>query len=282
MPIKLLDESSYRGSAVTGVISDGQSGHTHIALLSTAAGERPIRCYVKLYPDLNEQGREHRGLINEMVGYILAAGMGVPTPKQAGFITLQGDQLAARPAWAVDNDALVGWWTQDMAAPSLRAYYDLSDLQQASHMAREKLAKVAAELKSSKQAHLIIALDDLLADVDRNIGNLLRLKSGIYMLVDFGKILTGDGWVVDDLDPAKTYLNKIATLLEPPESQRFPFRHATVKAQESLAANLEPAMQALLKWLPMVVDLAEAATIENFARRRALPGSLTRRMGLMI
>lgn len=247
MPIKLLDESCYRGSAATGVVSDGATAHTHIALLHTAKGERPTRCYVKFYPNHNEVGLEHRGLINELVGHVLATCMGAPTPHQAGFITLQSDQLATRPSWVGDREQMVGWWTQDMAFPSLRAYYGLSDLEQAAHLIREKLAKAAAELMASGKAPLIIAMDDLLADIDRNIGNLLRLRDGRYVLVDFGKCLTGDGWIVDDLDPGRNYPNKIANTLAP-ESQRLPFRHAVVKAQESLSANIEQAIQALLKW----------------------------------
>ncbi|MEE4463089.1 hypothetical protein V2S84_13450, partial [Azotobacter chroococcum] len=276
-----LDETCYRGSAATAVVSDGMSAHTHIALISTARGERATRCYVKFYPDQNESGREHRGLVNELVGYVLATCMGAQTSRQAGFITLKSSQLATRPSWVGEHEEMVGWWTQDMAFPSLRTYYGLSDLDQSAHLIREKLAKAASELIASGKAPLIIAMDDLLADVDRNIGNLLRLRNGHYVLVDFGKCLTGDGWIVDDLDPGGSYPNKISAALVP-ESQRLPFRHAVVKAQESLAENLDQAIKALLKWLPLAVDAMEAASIENFIRRRAEPGSLIRRQGLMI
>ncbi|MBO3274150.1 hypothetical protein [Pseudomonas schmalbachii] len=280
MPLKLLTEDNYRGASKGSVVQDGQMAHTHIALLDIDQSPRPARCYVKLYPD-KVNGREHRGIVNEMVGHVLASLMGAPVAKDAGLITLQGHQLASLPAWASTGSVLVGWWVRDMISPSLKIYYELNDVLIATEAFRARLTKLRSELLASEQINLIIALDDLIANVDRNVGNLLRVKQGEYVLIDHGLCLTSDNWIAAELDPQQRYVNTLDTLLSP-ESSYLPFKHATVKAHENLVANLEPAMAALLTWLPLAVDMAEAAAIENFVRHRASPGSVTERLELFI
>lgn len=280
MPLKLLTEDHYRGSRKGSVVSDGQSAHTHIALLDIDDSGKPARCYVKLYPDVFA-GREHRGIVNEIVGHVLASAMGAPVPTRAGLIALQGDQLADLPSWATRQSQLVAWWVQDVASPSLRAFYSLSDLSQAAEAIQKKLNDVRKELLKSDQIYLIVALDDLIANIDRNIGNLLRLKKGDYVLIDHGLCLTSDFWIHTDLDPRVDYRNCLTDLLGQ-EAQFLPFKHATVKAHENLVKNIEPAMQALLKWLPYAVEAVESSAIEGFIRSRASPGSLVSRQGLFI
>lgn len=278
MPLKLLTEDHYRGSRKGSVVSDGISAHTHIALLDVDSSGGAARCYVKLYPD-SVAGLEHRGIVNEIVGHVLANAMGAPVPKNAGLIALNSNQLSDLPSWMQNNSACAGWWVQDVASPSLRAYYRLSDLSQASDVILKKLDSVRKELLASDQIHLVIALDDLIANIDRNIGNLLRLKKGDYVLIDHGMCLTSDFWVATDLDASLEYDNCLADLLDP-ESGFLPFKHKTVMAHESLVKNIEPAIQSLLKWLPYAVDMVESSAIETFIRGRAKPGSLVSRKGL--
>lgn len=278
MPLKLLTEDDYRGSRKGSLVSDGVMAHTHIALLDVDQSTKPSRCYVKLYPELIN-GVEHRGIVNEIVGHVIAHAMGAPVPSNAGLIALKGDQLADLPSWATKDSQLAAWWVQDVASPSLRAYYDLSDLSQAMDLILRKVEKAKAELLASDQIHLVIALDDLIANIDRNIGNLLRLKKGSFVLIDHGLCLTSDQWVCSDLDPNLDYENRLAELLTP-DSELLPFRHKTVMAHENLVKNLEPAMQALQKWLPFAVDMAEATAIDGFIRGRAKPGSLVSRQRL--
>jgi hypothetical protein len=280
MPIQLLNEDSYRGSNKGAVISDGQSGHTHIALIAVAAEQPAVRCYVKFYPD-SLGGREHRGLVNEMTGHVLGSLLGAAVPELAGLIVVKGSQLADLPAWATESSVLVGWWTQELASPSLRAHYDLSNLSQPSLAIDQKFAAALEELRKSSQIHEIIALDELIANVDRNIGNLLRIKAGGYVLIDQGKCLTRDEWLATDLDPSQSYENKLITILQP-HSQLLPFKHATVKAHEALTHNIEAAIQKLVEWLQIAVGSDETDAIEHFIRVRAGRSHLTQRMSLFI
>ncbi|HBO7446406.1 TPA: hypothetical protein L4885_006300 [Pseudomonas aeruginosa] len=280
MPLKLLTEDNYRGASKGAVVTDGAMAHTHIALLDIGAPPKPQRCYVKFYPDFSG-GHDHRGIVNEIIGHVVASAMGAPVPSDAGLIILSGSQLANRPSWADESSALCGWWVRDMVSPSIKAYYELDDLYQAAEVLRQKVASLRNEILSSSLVNLIIAFDDLIANVDRNIGNLLRLRGGDYVLIDHGLCLTSDSWIAHELDPSQKYPNKISEFLAP-ESGFLPFKHATVKAHENLVTNLEPAMDSLLKWLPYAVEAAESAAVESFIRHRASPGSITERLGLFI
>ena len=280
MPLKLLTEDDYRGASKGAVVTDGQMAHTHIALLDIDGHSRPQRCYVKLYPDLVGD-REHRGIANEIAGYVIAKAMGAPVPSDAGLIAFHGSQLANLPGWASESSYLCGWWVRDMVSPSLKAFYSLEDLQRVPALLQQKIAALRNELLASPQINLVLAFDDLIANIDRNIGNLLRAKGGDYVLIDHGLCLTSDDWVAGDLEPSKSYHNKLHAMLRP-EAERLPFRHATVRAHENLVANLESAMAALLKWLPYAVEAAELAAVERFIRHRAAPGSVTKRWELFI
>lgn len=280
MPLKLLTEDDYRGAAKGSVVTDGALAHTHIALIDIDPSKKPSRCYVKLYPDMSGT-KEHRGIVNEIVGHVVASAMGAPVPSSAGLITLQGSQLANLPEWASRESSLVGWWVQDMASPSLKAYYEIDEKSRTLDVVMARLDLARKELAGSDYANMIIAFDDLVANVDRNLGNLLRIKKGHYILIDHGLCLTSDFWARDDLDPSLIYLNKLNVILDG-GSQFLPFKHATVKAHEQLCANVEPAMRALLKWLPYAVDDEDSAAIERFIRYRAKPGGFTRRMEMFI
>jgi hypothetical protein len=279
MPLKILNEDDYRGSAPGAVITDGALAHTHVALLDIEPGKKPARCYVKLYPGMIGE-REHRGIVNEMVGHVLAIAMGAPVPANAGLITLSGFQLSDRPEWVEDDSEVVGWWVQDAVAPSLKGYYDINE-SNAHPVFMAKLEKIRAELLASDQINQIIAFDDLIANIDRNIGNLLRLKASDYLMIDHGLCLASDSWVADELDPEGKFVNKLNAILDP-ASLYLPFRHATVSAHEKLAANIEPAIASIQKWLAYAVEDRDSAAIERFIRHRANPGGITKRMELFI
>jgi len=279
MPLKILTEDDYHGSAPGAVVTDGILAHTHIALLETVRDQAPVRCYVKMYPDMAGD-REHRGIVNEMIGHILGSIFGVQVPKNAGLITLNAAQLTNRPSWSDEDSDLVGWWVQDAAAPSLKAHYSLEGVE-LTPRAIERLAQARAELAKSDQVNMIIAFDTIIANVDRNLGNLLRIKASKYLMIDHGLCLSSDDWLAEELDPEKNFVNKLHDFIGT-DAMFLPFRHATISAHEKLAANIEPAIGALQEWLPYAIDHRDCAAVERFIRRRADTGTATKRMGLFI
>ncbi|MBB3232899.1 hypothetical protein [Halomonas stenophila] len=285
MTITVLREHDYRGSAPGAVVADGQSAHTHIALLQVASHLPPLQGYVKFYPNLLPNGAPHRGLVNEIVGHLMSTRLGVKVPDRAGLIVLPARHLASLPKWIAHNDAdqpLVGWWSQDMSFPSLKGYFRLDgDTRAWTPKEWALLESARQELVNSDQVHAIIALDDLLANVDRNIGNLLRKVQGQYLLIDNGKCLTGEEWHPTQLVPGQSYDNKVAIFTQP-DSAQLPFRHATLKAHDEMVQHLNPALHELMPWLNMAVKPPEASAIETFIRQRAAPGRFAQEMGLVI
>ena len=281
MPITILREHDYRGTAPDAVVNDGCSAHTHIALLNLDAQRQPEPCYVKFYPDKLASDDIHRGLVNEIVGHVLGAELGACVPDAAGLIILPPSCLGSRPQWVADSDdaPLVGWWCKDMAHPSLKAHYHIPDKPSANHQAA--LKKAFEELASSPEIHQAIALDSLLANVDRNIGNLLRKAKGRYVLIDHGKCLTGDGWRVENLDPAADYPNTLSRIARKVSSS-WQINHATLKEHDAMIECLDGALDTLRPWMLKAIEQKEAEAVEDFIRQRGYPGRYAHRIGLVI
>lgn len=281
MPITILREHDYRGTAPGAVVNDGCSAHTHIALLQLDSQRQPEPCYVKFYPDRIASDILHRGLVNEIVGHVLGAELGACVPDSAGLIVLPPNCLASRPQWVASSDhaPLVGWWSKDMARPSLKAHYHIPDKPTAKH--ESVLRKAFEELAASPEIHQAIALDSLLANVDRNIGNLLRKAKGRYVLIDHGKCLTGDGWRAENLDPTAEYPNTLSWIAHQ-VSHSWQLNSATLKEHDAMVERLDGALDTLRPWMLKAIERKEVEAVEDFIRQRGYPGRYAQRIGLVI
>lgn len=280
MPIKILTEDDYRGSAPGAVVTDGRLAHTHIALLNLEEDGEPQPCYVKFYPDTLGNGQVHRGLVNEIVGHVIAHQLKASVPDAAGLIVIPSSHLASCPEWVPKQGlkTMVGWWSRDMSYPSLKAHYNISDR---SVNQSPALADALDELANSKEVHETIALDNLLANTDRNIGNLLRKARGCYVLIDHGCCLTGEQWYIQTLDPDQRYTNKVKQALQP-KSDRLPFNAATLKAHDAMVEHLDDALEMLMPWLKMAIDDKEADAVHRFILERGSPGHFANQIGWMV
>lgn len=166
-----------------------------------------------------------------------------------------------------------------MASPSLKAYYRLPDVPTPAHAAILKAA--FEELAASPEVHQAIALDSLLANVDRNIGNLLRKSKGRYVLIDHGKCLTGDNWKPDSLDPFAEYPNKVFGIAGA-VSNSWQLNSATLKEHDAMVERLGGALDVLWPWLLKTVEYEEALAVDDFIRQRGYPGRYAHRIGLVI
>jgi hypothetical protein len=197
MPIDLLSEHTYVGYLEP--LPDPGVEAGHIALLRFGSGDTR-RAYVKLYPP------DSRGLINEILGYLLAEALGLCVPPRAAIAMIPPAAVPAPPSWLPPGQPAPAWCTQDLAAPSIKIAYRLD--------AASPLSAVVQELREADTTPAVVAFDDWLANVDRNLGNLLRLAKGRYCLIDHGRVLTGPNWRAEDLDPAGQYQNVLRTLLD--------------------------------------------------------------------
>lgn len=283
MTITVLRDDDYRGTSGSAIVTDGVMAHTHIALLNVKDDVRP--CYIKFYPAFSEAGVSHRGLVNEIVGHVIASEVGLDVPVEAGLIIISSDFLASKPEWVDDSSGpvdLIGWWTQDMNYPSIKSICDIpSDGGALTKQQILLLNKARDELIASSAVHEAIAFDSLIANGDRNLGNMLQRNKGSYILIDHGLCLTGDSWSVNCLDPDVECQNKVK-IFTLPTSEEWKFKNLTMKAHDEIVQKLDDALSALRPWLDIAVDKHESDAVTDFIRQRGLPGHFAQKIGLIV
>lgn len=277
MPLVMLGSSSYRGEL--GPISESGREYTHLATLSVASGEAPVRAYVKVYPSGYQSGAVARGLINELVGYFCAERGGLSVPPRAGLIELEVGNLSSPPLWLAQAPAAIGWWTEDAGHQSIKASLDLDALPDGSATKRRALGAARDFLLRHEDAPAVIAFDDLVANVDRNLGNLLS-SPGKLTLIDHGRALTGPVWVKSDLVPGQTYQNVVRSFLNP-ESDSLPYKSRVMAEYTSIVSQVSPAMADLKTWLDGLLAPDEANAVHSFLVARTARQSIAQRVGVV-
>lgn len=156
------------------------SSFTHIALIDFDGHRAPA--YVKI----DRQG--HANLFNEALGYAACRLLNVPAPAYAAIVDVLPQQLLKLsnvPDWVkAYRGPLKAWVSEDMASDSLAQLF---------RSGADNTALWRAVLKSVSGAQ-IAALDEFLANGDRNDGNLLYLSSKRFAAIDHGWALSKPYW----------------------------------------------------------------------------------------
>ncbi len=137
------------------------------------------RGYVKHYST-----EQPRGLLNEWLGYTLQAALGVPQPESAIL-------PAPLPATGQTGWAFVSLQPVPTFQGTPKQLYNLADPKQ--HQALIK------RLMACPALPLLVAADQLLANDDRNMGNLVFTGKQQFVAIDQGSILGGLNWELADL-----------------------------------------------------------------------------------
>lgn len=266
MPIQILNDSAYRGFLAE-VDSPGIEA-SHIAHIAFQEGT--IRAYIKVYPPRTN------GLANEITGHLLAEALGLAVPARAAVLLIPAAAIPNPPPWVHEQpaDAIAAWCTQDMAWPSIKFTYRLAP--------GADLAPIVAELRQSPATKEIIALDDWMANVDRNLGNLLRLAKGRYLLIDHGHCLSGRDWMPPDLaDPATQFANKLRQLLgryaESPD-----FRSQLADCCRLHADALAAIHPELAQWWGLLLDTTAQRAADRFLTARTIEATIRHRYGMLL
>lgn len=270
MSLFLLGSSSYRGELA--LVGEVGVEFTHLASISLSDGTEPIRAFVKIYPFVDgESSRSHRGLVNELVSHFCAEKAQLNVPPRAGLILLEQNQLpASSPVWLLNHPRVLGWWSEDVGHPSLKASWNIQALPEAAkHAALDEIREL---LRSNTSTSSIVAFDALLANVDRNLGNLLS-DSQSLTLIDHGRALTGPLWLSTDLFPESEYRNVIAQLLGD-EVRTLPFRFAVSGAFNNMAGRILPGLDELKRLLSHLIAESDVDAAHDFLRRRGSASSL--------
>lgn len=243
-----------------------------------------MQAWVKSHPPLPD-GRESRELLNELIGHHLAQAWGLPQPRLAGLINLPRAKCPDLPVWnhySPDVSSLLSWWTLHVEAKTVSASYHLQTLADGTDNAkfRKAFEHVRDQLRAASAIPPIVAFDEVIANIDRNPGNLLGPVASRYLLIDHGRCLTGPDWRAARLDPAAHYCNVLRDILD--------WNMAPIAAKSRAVASIDHWSRKLPRTLTGVRSLlagilepSEIDAIVHFIAERARRDTAAQRMGLI-
>lgn len=278
MSVLVLNQDAYRGE----LSSPAEAGveFTHLALLAIdGAGSPPVRAYVKIYPQAYPDGSPARGLVNELVGHFFSCRAGLPTPSRAGLIVLDPSCISRTPHWLDRTKPVAGWWSEDMGTKSLRACLNIDALPEHSSARLQAFMDAKAFLLRHAETSAVIAFDDLIANVDRNLGNILAGPRTIT-LIDHGRVLTGPAWLAEQLSPEALYPNTIRALLGP-DYEALPFKSRVMADYTSICGAVNAGLPELKPWLDRLLPTKDAESAHDFILQRTNLSLAARRIGVV-
>lgn len=273
MPLSLLTEERFIAQQPM-TNTEGNAGFTVMAQIDIPGD--PCMCYLKFYPP-----EQPRAIINECAGYILAESLGFSVPKYGGLITLPRRYLSHAPAWIPENNA-IGWFTADTSHPSIKRSINWVAGAGARRQKRyyAKIIEILNNYPSITQK--IVAIDELIANADRNIGNLL-VKAGGFELIDHGLIFGGASWKVPDLaSQFNINTSNIVWEVLGAEADKLPFKQGTILAYTKLVTTLPAAVDELESELSKVFDDQEIDAMRHFLIARSGWVDMPKKMGLLV
>lgn len=194
--IPILSKDAYRGAIR--VVSQGV-GNTHIAKITDENGKKR-EVYASMYP----QKTHPRSLVNEITAYLLASKMNLPTPPKAWIVFAPiTDLIKIYPntTFNPNQSDFPLWCTSKISGKSAKTIYTT---------VTSSLLKDLANWKSMPD---VIAFDEWTANIDRNIGNLIRTSKSNYIIIDNEDIATGRNWTEKTLNPLSQSDNKLVNIL---------------------------------------------------------------------
>lgn len=194
-PISFLHTDRYK--ATLEKARDGAIGLTHAAEIVWPDGvirNSWVKIYKKEFP---------RGLVNEAIGYILAAHLKLPQPDHAGFLMYPTewilDESDQKSLSEVDlyRGYTIAWVTSDTKGFNLRLKFET--LKSTPDEYKKIFDFFKKDIQDWGQLPDLIAFDYATHNEDRNLGNLLQLPDRSFCLIDHGEILTSSNWEYWDL-----------------------------------------------------------------------------------
>ncbi|MDG2517205.1 hypothetical protein [Lysobacter soli] len=261
--VQTLGPSSYCGFMES--VGDGIDAYTHKALVRFHDAPKAVDAYVKVYC----VDQAPRGLVNELIGYVLAKHDGLSVPYRAAVLLLEDHQLSAMPAGLnplrTMDSHIVAWAVQSLGGKSPYQVYNYSRGSCAA------LAAVRKDFQKWKDLPAAASLDAWLLNEDRNLQNLVRLGTGNYALIDHGRVCTGNGWSVP-LERAKMpHKNKLAliawddiALENAPKNYHVPIVERMAQHHGTLSHS-EPDLD---YWLPQLLTSSERDDVDVFLSER--------------
>ncbi|MFW1893047.1 hypothetical protein [Acinetobacter geminorum] len=174
--------------------SGGISAKTYLATVQWPNGEI-MDSYVKLFPE-DVRTKE---IINESFGFLLAKTVNLRQSQRAALIKLDVNDFeidTSNDPFALANGYVYGWVTSSLGGDNLKKIY-LKNPPTITHVEAQKLMSFLSNWPNFSQ---LIAFDDWIGNIDRNIGNLILINKNDIAIIDHGRLFGVINWLVEDID----------------------------------------------------------------------------------
>lgn len=178
-------------------VNDGLLATTFLAQVNYQGELR--RAYLKIY-NLTEQPKAFG---NEVLGYLFAQAMNIPSPP-VFFVDVPPQDVIAS-GFATTQIAVRAVATLEAHDPNVATDGAVKTLFDSGAV---DLSLIRSRLLSSPAGRALVAFDEVIGNPDRNIGNIVfSWKHGV-VAIDHGCILTGPQWTSQSLNSTHDYPNK--------------------------------------------------------------------------
>ena len=159
-----------------------------------------------------------KGLINEIVGFLITGAFNVKQPDYAFIALLPREKI---PDWQLIAERRDNVWMQQ-GADNLICFCTsrLDGKSAAIHICTSEdnylIPEVADDISKWPQYSAAIALDENIAHADRHFNNLLRLAKQSYAVIDNGRLVNefAENWNIDMLQNQGEYPNKLIKAIQ--------------------------------------------------------------------
>jgi hypothetical protein len=263
--IQVLPPECYLTPAAFIEVDDGVSSLTHVATIKHNGQNKHF--HVKLFSS-NKQ------LSNEITAYITAKLAHEPTPQDACIIKLMpADVRNAFPQVDI-SEPVFAWAVSTLKARSPNSYFKQGSV--AGKLALEALRKING-------IGSLIAFDNLIANQDRNQGNIL-LSGNLseFWIIDHDQAPFRGEWLAENLDPELDTYCKLSDMLW---SKVLPhvIKSEVVEAASKHNAITQDVIQLSTEWWNCFFNPDDVKALSDFYQKRGESSQqrLTKKMKLL-
>lgn len=259
----------------SGAEDDGGVEATCVVMLTHPDYGSPRPFYAKFY---NNRNNRSRGLANEAAAYILANRFGLQQPPRACIASLPLDKLGMNDLPRHHN------WLKKTA--ELRNCYHafcteaVNAKTPAHHYGKDAIAAMKEDILRWPDLAKSMAFDDIIANVDRHLNNLIRIGPSTYAVIDHGRLVANDGnWTTTHLIDTQHYTNRLVDILFEDPSEAA---NGMIAAAEGAIAILT-GTEEVRHWVTQITDSEDDGKAFNkFVQARTIsaPQRLAKRYAL--
>lgn len=292
MSIPLLNESFYLGAQCIDLDYTGVSPATHIAAVKFSAEDKPTRAYIKFcgpdkvdYQELGQLTPDQIDLIfekrlfNEILAYTLAHHLHIKQPPRAAVIILPLNKFRENnwpiPHWIPDYlDRIPAWCTEESPSRSISYIYKTGG--------PSVFLQYTNMFQNCKNWYgTVSAFDEWLANSDRNGGNILKLSSNVYSIIDHGRVFNNLSFsALTNTDIVSRNIMRDAIEIGSKHDDHNKLYSTMVMASDSHKPALDKSITEIKKWLNFFNSIDEA-TVLRFIEDRASNSWMSNRLGVI-